>query len=105
MLLTMATTHPLHTEWKNLKNTHATQLKNAKLKFDKGLGPQLDIMASKPKTADASKAALKVHQYALDYAGNKYLLNAELDKETKEKFTTVLGKIRKAAEETPQVKK
>lgn len=90
-------THPLHTEWKNLKARHAAAIKTAKINFNKGLGPQLDIMASKPNTEAAVKASLKVHQYCVDYAGNNYCGSAQLVTAVKNDMTKVLNKIKAEA--------
>jgi len=90
-------THPLHTEWKNLKSRYATAIKAAKINFNKGLGPQLDIMASKPNTEAAAKASLKVHQYCVDYVGNKYCGCTELAAPAKNEMIKVLGKIKAEA--------
>ncbi|MBL8292909.1 MAG: hypothetical protein JNN08_13780 [Bryobacterales bacterium] len=90
-------THALHTEWKNIKARYATEIKTAKINFNKGLGPQLDIMASKPNTEAAAKASLKVHQYCVDYAGNKYCGSSSLSPAAKKDMTVVLNKIKAEA--------
>lgn len=64
--------HPLHIKWKNKKNEHKKVLDGFKTKFNKGLGPYLDIMQNKPGTTAAYKAALKAHQYSIDYRGPNY---------------------------------
>lgn len=101
----MAAESPLHKKWKQLKSQYDKDLKAHKLNFNKGLGPQLDIMED-PKSDSKKRvaAALKVKQTSIDYRGTKYLgpkssWNAtdHLPKEAFEKFHALLSEIDSAA--------
>jgi len=83
--------HALHTRWKNKKNEHKKVLDGFKAKFTKGLGPQLDIMASKPGTTAAYKAALKAHQVSIDYRGPNY--TGQLSEPAKTQLNEILKAI------------
>ena len=79
--------HPLSTKWKSAKKKYEGDIKAAKLKFDKGLSPKLDDMLA---------AALKIHQYALDY--DKIIKSSTLPKNAQQELLSVLGEMRTLAQ-------
>jgi hypothetical protein len=81
----------LRTEWKTAKEKYKKEVEAAKLKFNKGMGPQIDILLNKPGTTAAYKAAFKAHQYSIDYQGSNSV--GSLKDPAKSALLVVLKKI------------
>lgn len=58
----------LHRRWKDFKDgVGAEMIKDAKLKFNKGLGPELEKLDAKWGTSDGQKAADKIKGIVTEY--------------------------------------